>query len=91
MCLKTDTILLKPTLDQFQCFITTCLCMVKRFQSNSFIGNDLMVLFNWGWSRLINKTSLIRNLNLRQRLEYQNNQSTLNSYIQVDDQILLIF
>ena len=53
---------------QFQYFKTTCLCLVgiyqEIFQSNSFNGNDLMVLFNWGWSRLINKLSLIRSLNL---------------------------
>ena len=36
----------------------------RRSQSKSFNGNDLMVLFNWGWSRLINKLSLIRSLNL---------------------------
>ena len=30
----------------------------------SFDGNCLMVLFNLGWSRLINKLSLIRRLNL---------------------------
>ena len=35
-------------------------------QSNSFNGNDLMVLFKWGWSRLINKSSLRRSLNLFQ-------------------------
>ena len=68
MCLKTDTILLQYTLHQFQYFITTCVCMVEiyqqMFQSNSFNGNDLMVLFSWGWSRLINKLSLIRSLNL---------------------------
>ena len=68
MCLKTDTILLQYTLYQFQYFITTCLCTVEiyqeMFQSNSFKGNDLMVLFNWGWWRLINKLSLIRSLNL---------------------------
>ena len=68
MCLKTDTIRLQYTFYQFQYFITTCLCMVEiyqeMFQSNSFNGNDLMVLFNWRWSRLINKHSLIRNLNL---------------------------
>ena len=50
MCLKTDTILLKYTIYQFQYFITTCLCTVEiyqeMFQSNSFNGNDLMVLFN---------------------------------------------
>ena len=34
------------------------------FESNSFNGNDFMVLFNWGWSRLINKRFLIRSLNL---------------------------
>ena len=68
MCLKTDTILLQYTLHQFQFCITTCLCMVEiyqqMFQSNSLNGNDLMVLFNWGWSRFINKLSLIRSLNL---------------------------
>ena len=36
----------------------------QRSQSKSFNGNDLMVLFNWGWSRLINKLSLMRSLNL---------------------------
>ena len=49
-------------------FIATSLCTVEiyqeMFQSNSFNGNDLMVLFNWGRSCLINKLSLIRNLNL---------------------------
>ena len=68
MCLKTDIILLKYTFYQFQYFITTCLCTAEiyqeMFQSNSFNGNDLMVLFNWGLSRLINKLSLIRSLNL---------------------------
>ena len=39
---------------------------------------------------LINKLSLKRSLNMYQRLEYQNNQSLLNSYGQVGDQILLI-
>ena len=62
MCLKTDAILLQYTLHQFQYFITTCLCAVEiyqqMFQSNSFNRNDLMVLFNWGWSCLINKLSL---------------------------------
>ena len=64
MCLKTDTTLLKYTFYQFQYFITTCLCTVEIYQANSFNGNDFMVLFNWGWSRLINKLSLIRSLNL---------------------------
>ena len=68
MCLSTDTILLQYTFYQFQYFITTCLCLVKIyqeiFQSNSFNGIDSMVLLNWGWSRLINKLSLIRSLNL---------------------------
>ena len=64
----------------------------RRSHSKSFNGNDLMVLFNWGWSRLINKLSLISSLNLlRQRLEYQNDQSLSNTYIQVDGQTLLIF
>ena len=67
MCLKTDTTLLQYIFYQFQYFITTCLCTVEIyqeiFQSNSFHGNDLMVLFDWGWSRLINKLSLTRSLN----------------------------
>ena len=33
-------------------------------QSKNFNGNDLMVLFNWGWLHLVNKLSLIRSLNL---------------------------
>ena len=36
---------------------------LEIFKSNSFNWNDLMVLFNWGWSRLINKLPLI-SLNL---------------------------
>ena len=68
MFLETDTILLQYTFYQFQYFITTCLCTVEiyqeTFKSNSFNGNDFMVLFNWGWSRLINKLFLIRSLNL---------------------------
>ena len=68
MSLKTDTILLQYTLHQFQYFMTTCLRMVEvyqqMFQSNTFNENDLMVLFSWGWSRVINKLSLIRSLNL---------------------------
>ena len=60
MCLKTDTILLQYTLDQFQYFITTYICTWKSIKKCfSFNGNDLMVLFNWGSSRLINKPSLI--------------------------------
>ena len=50
--------LLQYILHQFQYFITTYLCKVEIyqqvFQSNSFNGEDLMVLFNWGWPRLIN-------------------------------------
>ena len=68
MCLKTDTIPLQYILYQFQHFVTTCLSTVEIYQeiflSNSFNRNDLMVLFNWGWSRLIYKLSLIRILNL---------------------------
>ena len=37
---------------------------LEMFQSNSFNGNDLMVLFNWGWSLLINKLSLKKSMNL---------------------------
>ena len=68
MCLKTDAVLLQYILHQFQYFIAKCLCTVgiyrQMFQSNSFNRNDLMVLFNWGLSRLIRKLSLIRSLNL---------------------------
>ena len=68
MCLKADTVLLQYTFYQFQYFIRTCLCTVEiyqeMFQSNSFNENDLTVLFHWGWSRLINKLSAIRSLNL---------------------------
>ena len=59
--LKTDTILLQYKFYQFQYFITTCLR--GRNLSTKVYGNDL-VLFNWGWSRLFNKLSLIRSLNL---------------------------
>ena len=49
-----------------------------------------MVLFNWDWSRLIDKRYLIRSLNLfASDSRVSNDQSLLNSYIQVDDQILL--
>ena len=52
----------------FNISITTCLCTMEIYQqmflSNSFNGSYLMVLFNWGFSRLINKLSLIRSLNL---------------------------
>ena len=79
MCLKTDTVLLQYTFYQFQYFITTCLCLVQIYQKilqwNSFNRKDLMVLFDWDWSCLINKLSLKRSLNMYQRLEYQNNQS----------------
>ena len=68
MCLKIDTFLLQYSFYQFQYFITTWLCTVEiyqeMFQSNSFNGNDFMVLFNWGWSRLTNKHFIIRSLNL---------------------------
>ena len=68
MCLKTNTVVLKCTLYQFQYFKVTCLCTVeiyqRLFQSNSFSRNDLMGIFNLGWSRLINKLSLTRSLNL---------------------------
>ena len=63
---KSDTILLQYTFYQFQYFIKTCLCAVEiyqeTFQSHSFNRIDLVVLFNWGWSRLINKLSLIKGL-----------------------------
>ena len=50
MCLKADTILLQYTLHQLKYFMTACLSMMEIYQqllqSNSFNGNDLMVLFN---------------------------------------------
>ena len=67
ICLKTDTVLLLYTFYQFKYFITTCYTdeiYQQRSQSKSFNGNGLMVLFNLGRSRLINKLSLIRSLNL---------------------------
>ena len=61
------------------------------FQSNSFNGNDLMALFNWAGHGLINKLFRIRSLNLfASEARTLNDQSLLNSYIQVGDQILLI-
>ena len=36
----------------------------QRSQSKNFNRNSMMVLFNWDWSHLINKLSLIRSLNL---------------------------
>ena len=36
----------------------------EMFQSKSFNRNNLTVLFNWGWSRLINKPFLIVTPNL---------------------------
>ena len=74
MCLKTCTILLQYYFTiqlhsiTIHYFITTCLCLVEIyqyiFQSNSFNGNDLMVLFNYGWSRLTSNLSLMKSLNL---------------------------
>ena len=66
MCLKTDTILLQYTFYQFQYFKPICMVEFyqEMFQSNSFNGNDLMVLFNGGWSRLINRLSLTRSPDL---------------------------
>ena len=65
---NTDIITLQFTLYQFQLSITTWLCMVEiyqgMFQLNSFNRNDLMILFKWGFSRSINKLSLIISLNL---------------------------
>ena len=76
MCLKTDTILLQYTLYQFQYFITTCLCTVGIyqgiFQSNSFNGIDLMVLFNWDWTHLSNKLSLTLNVPIPDRVKKLN-------------------
>ena len=67
MCLKPDATLLQYT-HQFQCFITTCPCTAEIYQqmlqSNCLNGNDLMFLFNWGWSHLTNKLTLRRSLNL---------------------------
>ena len=65
--LRIDAILLQYTFYQFQYFIATCLHGRKlstKVSVRSFNGNDLMVLFNLVWSRIINKLSLIRSLNL---------------------------
>ena len=60
--LKIFTILF---FNQFHFFITTCLCFVEiDHKIFHFNWNDSMVLFKWGWWRLINKPSLIRSLNL---------------------------
>ena len=52
----------------FSISVATCLCTVELYQqmsqSNTLNGNDLVVLFNWDWLRLMNKLSLIRSLNL---------------------------
>ena len=68
MYLKTDIVLLQCTLHQLRYFITTSLCLAEIyqqvFQPCSFNENDLMVLFIWGWSHLMNKLSLISSLNL---------------------------
>ena len=69
----------------FICFnisITTCLCTaefyLQMYQSNSFNGNDLMILLNWGWSCLLNKFLLIRSLNFfASDTKYQNDQNDL--------------
>ena len=65
--LRIDTILLQYTFYQFQYFIATCLHGRKlstKVSVRSFNGNDSMVLFNLVWSRIINKLSLIRSVNL---------------------------
>ena len=84
MRLKVDAILLQYNFYQFQYFITACLYTVEIyqeiFQSNKFNQNGLMVLFNWGWSRLINKLQISK---------YQNDQILVNSYIEAGDQVLL--
>ena len=55
----------KIPLINFNVSITTYLRTMDFYlempKSNSF---DLIVLFNWGWSRFMNKRSLIRSLNL---------------------------
>ena len=82
ICLKTDTILIQRQPSS----VLTCLCAMEFYlqmsQSNSFNGNDLMVLFNCRWSGLIYKLSLIRSLYLFA--------SENIKMIKVDDQILLI-
>ena len=60
-------------------------------QPNSFNGNGLMVLFKWGQSPLINKRSLIRSPNLfASEAAISKWSKPIDSYIQVDEQILLI-
>ena len=64
-CLKTDTFLLQYTFYQFQYFITTCLHgrnLSTKFSVKNFLTEMTWRL--WGWSRLINKISLLRSLNL---------------------------
>ena len=54
----------KCTLYWFKYYITTCVSTAEFYQqmskSNSSNGNDQMVLFDWYWSRFMNKFSLIR-------------------------------
>ena len=74
--------------------MTTYLCTVEFYQkisqSNRFKENALMVLFNWGRSRLMNEVSLIRSLILfPTEAKYQYNQGLLNSYNQLNVQIPL--
>ena len=52
ICWKADTFILQYTFYQ------------PSSQSKRFNGNDMTAIFNWGWSRLINKLSLQKSLNL---------------------------
>ena len=63
----------------------------EMFQANSFNGNGLMVLFKWGQPPLINKRSLKISLNLfASEATISKWSKSIDSYIQVDEQILLI-
>ena len=55
------TILLQYTSYRSQYFTTACL---HGWNLSTNLSNGLMILFNWDWSRLTNKLSLIGSLNL---------------------------
>ena len=67
-------------------FLRTVKFYQQMSQSNSFNGNDLIVLFDWGWLRLMNKLKEAW-ICLHQRLEYQNDQSPFNSHTLADGRV----
>ena len=67
ICLKADTFILQYTFYQFQYFITTYLHRQNlsiKFSVKTFSRKWHDGYINWGWSRLINKLSLLKSLNL---------------------------